>query len=69
MPGSGTIGGGRSCRVNFNTFNKQNQPKDSWDNYDDDVAYPFTVSFRFPDGSSKDVPIQDKRDQVRISWK
>ena len=68
MPGNGTIGGGSSCRLWCSTEDKQKKQKGAVESSDEDVTYPFTIHFTFPDGTTKDAPINSKNDQVKFQW-
>ena len=68
MPGSGTIGGGKSCLLDIDIKNQQGGNKPKWYQEDTDVQYPFTITFTFSDGTSKAVVISSKQDKVKIKW-
>lgn len=68
MPGSGTIGGGKSCVLDIDIKDQKGGNKPKWSGDDSDVSYPFTITFSFPDGTSKDAVINSKNDKVKIKW-
>lgn len=76
MGGTGDIGGGGSCLVNFKVWKKggnESNPDDQWDCKDDDAADTEYVTFDFPKeatgtvpGTVK-VPLQ-KGVKVKVNW-
>lgn len=77
MPGSGTIGGGKSCKIELKITDANGvakNPSKDIDEEDTDVSYPFYLGFRFPAGTTMQgnivmVPILSKDDKVSIFWK
>ncbi len=68
MGGNGTIGGGKSFLLHVNTEDKTKKAKSAVEASDEDVTYPFTIYFTFPDGTKKDAVINSKQDQVTFNW-
>ena len=77
MGGNGTIGGGKSCKARFvvgEVVGKRHIEKDHWSCDDDDMSYPFDITFKFTPGTTIKpngevvVTVNGKNDKVDISW-
>ncbi|MGH9603679.1 MAG: hypothetical protein ACRD24_14970 [Terriglobales bacterium] len=82
MGGNGTIGGGKSLKVDITISDRHGNPKSSWVLDDSETGpgtgpnptYPFDLVFVFPanaqtNGNTVTVPIKSKTDQVKVRWK
>jgi hypothetical protein len=75
MGGNGTIGGGRSLKLDVDIEDNARPPvnKGKWLLEDSDVVYPFTLEFEFPRGTSivndkVTLTINSNRDKVKVRW-
>ncbi len=68
MAGTGRIGGGGSCWLNF-TVNHGSDGKEKWTAYDEHAGggKPTIITFQFPDGTEKVVKLEQGK-VVRIEW-
>lgn len=66
MPGSGGIGGG-SCVVDFQVQDGSGNVESAARSTDRGVGGQFTITFNFPDGTSKQVTIRG-RERVTFNW-
>lgn len=69
MPGGGDVGGGASCMLKFKVWSTNpTKPECIWNYCDEHAKTDLVIHFKFPDGTTKDVPLVPGGKKIRMTW-